>query len=372
MKRHLLLDLFLIVLAIAGASLAIWGMAMAAPTIHKGFLIVLVVLPYIAVLSALLQRHCYPNTRVWRAGSISPLDPVPAPMGRKLYVALLTGAQAGVTMLLAFVILSRTWHVGAPRTSFLYDVLHPWSLAPLAESPIVAPQGQAKAGRAIEVSWWVLPAVGFSIFPLIALGWCGTLEANSRRDRVLQQAAPAESRGARVTALLAMLLFWLPLVGLVTGFVACRWNRPTGRWRYRACQVSLAAAVLVHAAIVALVVLLMPKKIAVTIDVVGTPGLAIKGTCVVDGSSQDLTGVVPVKFAFEGQRITYSLASAADAGEFTVKADIDVKTAMPTSSGNPPKNRVRGWAKSRWGNEPQYWIESVDRDGQPAWILAPP
>ena len=39
-----------------------------------------------------------------------------------------------------------------------------------------------------------------------------------------------------------------------------------------------------------------PKKTAVTIEVSGRPGLAIKGTAEVDGSTQELTGAVPARF----------------------------------------------------------------------------
>jgi hypothetical protein len=255
--RQVLVDLAAIVLAIAGSSLAVWGIATASPTMHRGFLFLLVIVPYVAVLCSLLRRHCYPNTRVWRSGTISPLDPIPAPMGRKLYVALLSGAEVALTLLLAFVILSRTWNaanVGPPQTTFLYDVLHPWSLAPLAQVPVGAPQGQAGAAAPMQLPWWMLPSMGL-IFPLITLGWCGTLEQNSRPGPLAGYPAELETPRGRVTALLSLLLFWLPLIGLLIGFLACRWNRPARRWLYRASQVALAASLLIHAALVGLFVM---------------------------------------------------------------------------------------------------------------------
>jgi hypothetical protein len=253
----LLIDLITFVLAITSSSLAVWGIAEASPSIHRGFLFLLVIAPNAAVLSSLLRRHCYPNTRVWRCGSISPLDPIPAPIGRKLYVALLCGAEAVVAMLLAFVILSRTWNAvnaGPPQTSFLYDVLHPWSLAPLAQVPLGAPQGQAGAAQPMQLPWWMLPGVGL-IFPLVALGWCGTLEQNSRRGPLAEHPSELETPRERVSALLSLLLFWLPIIGLLIGFLACRWNRPARRWLYRVSQVSLAASLLVHAGIVGLFIM---------------------------------------------------------------------------------------------------------------------
>src|SRR5262245_10586560 len=91
-----LLDLALIALAVAATALVVWGAARLLPAIPRGLLFLVVVVPYVLVLSALLRRHCYPNSPVWRGASLSPLDTVPAPWSRKLYVTLLTGAQVGL------------------------------------------------------------------------------------------------------------------------------------------------------------------------------------------------------------------------------------------------------------------------------------
>src|SRR5262245_39299480 len=131
--RGLLLDLAVMTLAITASCLVVWAIARVASEFHLKFLFLLVIVPWVGAVASLLRRYCYPNTAVWRSGSVSPLDPVPAPLGRKLYVTLLGAVHVVLGMLLAFVILSRTWHVarfGAAGTPLAYDVLHPWSVPP--------------------------------------------------------------------------------------------------------------------------------------------------------------------------------------------------------------------------------------------------
>jgi tetratricopeptide (TPR) repeat protein len=54
----------------------------------------------------------------------------------------------------------------------------------------------------------------------------------------------------RVAAVLALVLFWLPLVGLFVSAVAFWANRRTGGWRYWISLISLAASALVHALLI--------------------------------------------------------------------------------------------------------------------------
>ncbi len=116
-----------------------------------------------------------------------------------------------------------------------------------------------------------------------------------------------------------------------------------------------------------------PRKTALTIEVTGTKGLAIQGTCDVDGSRRDLAGSVPTQFVLEGYRVTYSLVSTKDSGEFRVRDVIRDHALGSAGSGTPPKNGVRGWVQSGWwGATPAHWIEAFARDGQPAWLKAPP
>ena len=116
-----------------------------------------------------------------------------------------------------------------------------------------------------------------------------------------------------------------------------------------------------------------PKPAAVTIDVTGTRGLPVTGTCDVDGTPQELTGVVPTRFVLQGSRVTFSLTTTADAGEFQVKAAIADQVYGSLGSGSPPKNGVRGWVKTNWGwSTPTHWIEPFAKDGQPAWLNPPP
>jgi hypothetical protein len=136
----------------------------------------------------------------------------------------------------------------------------------------------------------------------------------------------------------------------------------------------LVVLVLLAVAVAGAAWVLSPKKTIVTIEVYpGTAGLAFQGTANVDGVSQELTGTVPKKFVLEGYRVTYSLTSAEEAGEFRVKAIIGDRALGSSGSGNPPQNGVRGWVKSNWGwSPPTHWIESFTRDGDAGWLSPPP
>jgi hypothetical protein len=238
-------------IALAATGTAVWAIAKVVSEIHSQFLFLLVILPWIAALSSLLRRHCYPNTSVWRAASISPLDPIPAPAGRKLYVTLLSAVFLVLGMLLVYTVLSRTWYAakfGAPPTSVAYDLLHPWSVAPLYQGPVPAPKGGA--GPTTKVPWWLFPGLGL-VLSLVALAWCGTLETNTRRKRLgcTPQSNQPDLSWGRVAAILALLLFLLPVIGLVAGILAFWLNRRSLTWTYRAGQFALLLTGLVHAGI---------------------------------------------------------------------------------------------------------------------------
>jgi hypothetical protein len=116
-----------------------------------------------------------------------------------------------------------------------------------------------------------------------------------------------------------------------------------------------------------------PKKVAVTLDVTGTRGLAIKLTADEDGKRRELTDTVPRKFDLEGYRVTYSLTSTEDAGEFRVKAAIGETGLASATSGNPPRKGIRGWVKSGWGGSfPSHWLESFYPDEERGWRVPPP
>jgi beta-lactamase regulating signal transducer with metallopeptidase domain len=66
---------------------------------------------------------------------------------------------------------------------------------------------------------------------------------------VAREMAQRELSWARVLSVLSVLLFWLPVIGLVVGALAFWLNRESGRWTRRASQVGLTASVLVHAAL---------------------------------------------------------------------------------------------------------------------------
>ena len=67
--------------------------------------------------------------------------------------------------------------------------------------------------------------------------------------------AEREVSWGRVSAVLSVLLFWLPLIGLVAGALAYWLNRQAAGWTRRASQVSLTASVLVHVVLLVLFVI---------------------------------------------------------------------------------------------------------------------
>src|SRR5690348_10442190 len=97
--------------------------------------------------------------------------------------------------------------------------------------------------------------------------------------------------------------------------------------------------VIVPLAVLALLIagavwLAWPKKNTVTIEVYpGTPGVAFELMVNEDGVSRELKGTVPEKFDLEGYRITYSVTTAEDAGEFRVKALIGGTAIGSSGSG---------------------------------------
>jgi hypothetical protein len=143
--------------------------------------------------------------------------------------------------------------------------------------------------------------------------------------------------------------------------------------RRRALLTTIPVVLLLVAACAAAAWLARPKKFALTVRVYGTPDLPLQGTAEVDGQTQELKGTVPTEFHFEGTRIVYTLTTPAEEGQFRVNPTVGGKAYTFSGSGNPPKNGVRSWVKSRWGSdELDYWIEPFDLEKQPAWLKSPP
>jgi hypothetical protein len=116
-----------------------------------------------------------------------------------------------------------------------------------------------------------------------------------------------------------------------------------------------------------------PKPNEVLIEVTGPAGMPIEGTCEVDGTSQELSDVVPATFAFTGNRVTYSLTTTQETGEFRVRTSIDDIALGSSTSQRPPKRGVRGWVRSSWwGERPRHWIESFDKRDDEGWMDPPP
>jgi hypothetical protein len=117
-----------------------------------------------------------------------------------------------------------------------------------------------------------------------------------------------------------------------------------------------------------------PKTNAVVIKVSGTSGLALEGTAEVDGSPRELTGTVPTEFHLEGRRVTYSLKTPEDAGEFRVHVTLGDVTLGSAGSTNPPVYGIRGWVQSDWGwsPRPRNWIENFNKAEEKGWLTPPP
>jgi hypothetical protein len=117
----------------------------------------------------------------------------------------------------------------------MYDVLHPWSVSPLYQAPPVAPASRVQASLPTPIPWWLFPGISAPL-AFVALAWCGTLETNTRRNRAWSN--PKEYQPdlswTRVASILSLLLFWLPVIGLVAGAVAYGLNRRSATWAYRA------------------------------------------------------------------------------------------------------------------------------------------
>jgi hypothetical protein len=72
---------------------------------------------------------------------------------------------------------------------------------------------------------------------------------------VARETVQGDLSWGRVAAVLSLLLFWLPLIGLVAAALAYGLNRRSAGWTYRVSQVSLLAAALVHAGLAVLFVI---------------------------------------------------------------------------------------------------------------------
>jgi hypothetical protein len=135
--------------------------------------------------------------------------------------------------------------------------------------------------------WLVGPAGGEGVLPaqylgffLLAYGLLGLLGVNiwyggpldPRRDPPKQDEAPRGPRPisitavrwtvqqeelsfGRVFAVLAVLLFWLPVLGLAAGALAWLLNRKSTGWTYRASQMAFVASGLMHTVLVVLFII---------------------------------------------------------------------------------------------------------------------
>jgi hypothetical protein len=262
-----LIDLGLIAASVFVTGLVLWGIANQFALIDQRLLMLLIIVPQVATLRALLRRHCYPNTGFWQlvraaggTGSISPTDAVPSPAISKAYVAFLNGAQAGITIILAYVVLSRTWYaanVGPPQTSFVHDLVRPWSVPPIHATTLTDNTG--KVGTSREIQWWVWPVMGVLIFPLFSFALCGSAERTTQIVRHgyagIQQSLQSELSGARVAAVMSVLLFWVPLLGLLAAGIAFWINRRSAGWTYRVSLIAFVVSALIHLVLLALFVL---------------------------------------------------------------------------------------------------------------------
>ena len=76
--------------------------------------------------------------------------------------------------------------------------------------------------------------------------------------------------------------------------------------------------------LVAVGVLLLPApKKTVTLDLTGTPGLKVEGTCEVDGEVHDLSGVLPFSKSYQARKIAFSVKRAGEQGELRVAMHVE-------------------------------------------------
>jgi len=114
------------------------------------------------------------------------------------------------------------------------------------------------------------------------------------------------------------------------------------------------------------------KRRTVTIEVSGSPGLKVEGTCEVDGTPGDLSGVVPLRFVREAHRLTYSIRSGGEPGELGVKVKVYIDGAFRASAGGRTGPvGVRGWVKSGLFSD-KYWIQTFDANSKTEWMAPPP
>src|SRR5262249_37091544 len=151
-----------------------------------------------------------------------------------------------------------------------------------------------------------------------------------------------------------------------TSSIVLKAKRGSRMSRRRFILIALLAVVLLAAAVA--LWLARPRQVTVTLEVTGTKGMAIEGTCDVDGVSHDLTGAVPAQFEFIGHRVIYSLLSKEDSGEFRLKTSADGAAIGSKTSLSPPTHGIRGWVKSNWAwADLGHWIEVFDRDSEDDW-----
>ena len=105
---------------------------------------------------------------------------------------------------------------------------------------------------------------------------------------------------------------------------------------------------LIVVAVLAVAVVLffvVPRTGTATIDVTGPAGKAFKGSCVVDGTSRDLSGVVPAHFSFSGREVAFEI-ELQDDGVYVDFAVDGLNHGRTGSSGTSP-TYVRGSVEYR-------------------------
>jgi hypothetical protein len=71
---------------------------------------------------------------------------------------------------------------------------------------------------------------------------------------IAREMSQRELSWARVSAVLSVLLFWVPVIGLIAGFIGYWVNRQSGVWTRRVTQATFAASALGHALLLGLFV----------------------------------------------------------------------------------------------------------------------
>ena len=93
----------------------------------------------------------------------------------------------------------------------------------------------------------------------------------------------------------------------------------------------IGAAALVVAALAVLVLMHVPPSV-VLLKVDGTPGVRIRGTCLVDGKPLDVVETIPTDVRLEGREVEFSILKTSEPGKIEVHMEVNGDSWMSAST----------------------------------------